>query len=256
MGKEALPSDRVSAIKTPEDAWGGATGRGVRVAVVDSGVDASHEALAGSVKGGIDIDVSTSGMPVTMPCSFADTVGHGTACAGIIKDLAPEVELYSVKVVHIGQTGSGGAFLTGLKWAIDNDMQVVNLSLGTTDKQCFAPLHELVDQAYSKGIILVAAANNVPVPSYPSIYSSLVSVGNLPIRDKFHFTYTPGQRIEFGARGTGVRAPWLGNTYKHVTGTSFATPHISGFVSLILSKHPGLRPFEVKTILYALAREK
>jgi len=240
-------------IKTPEDAWGGATGKGIRVAVVDSGIDASHPAVEGSVKGGVDV-VDAGGGPQYAPCSFTDAFGHGTACAGIIKDLAPDVTLYSARVLGAQLTGSGSMFLAGLKWAIESGVEVVNLSLGTTNHDYFAALHELVDYAYCKNTILVAAANNVPPPSFPSIYSSLISVGNVDLEDKFGFAYCPGQRIDFAARGTNVHAPWLGHTYRTVTGTSFAAPHLAGICALILSKHGKLKPFELKTILYNLAR--
>ena len=242
----------VSRITTPEEAWGGATGKGIRVAVVDSGIDASHSDIQGSVKGGTDVEMTPSG-PQWFPCSFTDAFGHGTACAGIIKSIAPEVELYTVKVLGPSCGGTGEAFLAGLRWAVENKMNVVNLSLGTTREEYFAYLHELADLAYFGRTILVAAANNVPPPSFPSIFSSLISVGNLPTGDKFSFAYHYGNRIELAAPGTNIRAPWAGGGYKTVTGTSFAAPHITGIVSLILSKHPYLTPFELKAILYAVA---
>ena len=242
-------------IATPAEAWGSSTGKGVRVAVVDSGIDASHPAVAGCVKGGADVVDRGSG-PEILPCSFEDSFGHGTACAGIILGVAPEAELYSVKVLGAQLTGSGATFLAGLQWAIESHMDVINLSLGTTKQQFFAPLHELVDQAYYKGCILVSAANNVPPPSFPSIYSSLIAVGNLPLDEKLRFVYHPGQRIEIGARGTNVHAPWSDHSYRNLTGTSFAAPHVSGICSLILSKHPGLRPHELKALLYGLAEEE
>jgi subtilisin family serine protease len=242
----------ISRITTPEEAWGNSTGKGIKVAVVDSGIDASHPDLVGSVKGGVDVEVNPSG-PEFKPCSMTDMFGHGTACAGIIKGVAPEVELYSVKVLGPSLGGSGEAFIAGLRWAIENRMDVVNLSLGTSREEFFAYLHELVDLAYFGRTILVAAANNVPPPSFPSVFSSLISVGNLTSGDPLAFVYRYGERIEMAAPGSNVRVAWAGGGYKTVTGTSFAAPQVSGIVALILSKHPDLTPFELKSVLYAMA---
>ena len=247
-----VPGTRISRIVTHEKAWGDSTGKGIKVAVVDSGIDASHPDITGSVKGGVDVEMTPSG-PQLLPCSFTDAFGHGTACAGIIKGVAPDVELFSVKVLGPSCGGTGEAFLAGLRWAVENKMDVVNLSLGTTREEYFAYLHELADLAYFGRSILVAAANNIPPPSFPSIFSSLISVGNLPQGDSFTFVYHYGNRIELAAPGTNIRAPWAGGGHKTVTGTSFAAPHISGIVALILAKHPYLTPFELKTILYAIA---
>ncbi len=237
---------------TPEWAWGGSTGRGVRVAVVDSGIDADHPALGGMVRGGVAV-VEQAGQCDYDPSPHSDAFGHGTACAGIIHRLAPEAELYSVKVLGATLSGTGNMFATGLRWAIEHDMQVVNLSLGTTKREFFAVLHELADMAYFRNTVLVTAANNFPQPSFPSMYASVISVACHEGKDPFVFYYNPSPPVDFGAPGIDVRVPWRGGTYINTTGNSFAAPHIAGIVALILAKHPGLTPFQVKTILRATA---
>ncbi len=248
----AVSGRPVARITQPEEAWGNATGKGIKVAVVDSGIDASHPDLAGSVKGGVDVETGPSG-PELRPSSMTDSFGHGTACAGIIRGIAPEAEIYSVRVLGPGLGGTGEALLAGIRWSVESAMDVVNLSLGTTREEYFAYLHELADLAYFGRTILVAAANNVPPPSFPSIFSSLISVGNLATGDRLTFVYRYGQRIELAAPGTNIRAPWAGGGYQTVTGTSFAAPHMTGIIALILSKHPYLTPFELKAVLYAIA---
>jgi subtilisin family serine protease len=237
---------------TPEWAWAGSTGRGVRVAVVDSGIDADHPALGGMVRGGVTV-VEKDGQCTYDDASHGDAFGHGTACAGIIHSIAPEAELYSVKVLGATLSGTGGMFAAGLRWAIEHGMQVLNLSLGTTKREFYAVLHELADMAYFKNTVLVTAANNFPQPSFPSMYASVISVASHEDNDPFLFYYNPAPPVDFGAPGIDVQVPWRGGGYISTTGNSFAAPHISGIVALILAKHPGLAPYQVKTILRATA---
>jgi subtilisin len=237
---------------TEEVAWSDATGAGVRVAVVDSGIDAGHEALAGCVKGGVVVLPGAGGVTIREASPVADDFGHGTACAGIIHRIAPDAELYSVKVLGSDLTGKGDCFTAGLRWAIENKMDVVNLSLGTTDRRFAQTLHELADQAYYAGCVLVAAASNLPPPSFPSVFSNLIAVDDRSFDDPLKFTFHAGRCIEVEAHGVNISCPWTGGGYRRVTGTSFATPHVSGLVARIRSRYPGLPPFLVKTILWSI----
>jgi subtilisin len=119
----------------PEWAWGGSRGKGVRVAVVDSGVEHDHPALGDCVCGGVVVEYDEEAEnnvriePDEDPCDFA---GHGTACAGIIHAIAPEAEIYSVRVLGKDMHGRAIQFAAGLDWATEHGMQVVNLSLSTS----------------------------------------------------------------------------------------------------------------------------
>src|SRR6266545_1122544 len=148
--------DELWAGIVPDQLWKGRTGRGVRVGVVDSGIDTEHPALKGKVKESVEA-VPEGGQIVFKPSTSGDQAGHGTACAGIITSIAPEVELYSVKVLGPNASGSGEMFLMGVDHAIKQKMQVVNLSLGTTKRDFWMPLHDLLDRAYREHVILVAA---------------------------------------------------------------------------------------------------
>ena len=153
---EAFAADRLQPIRalrlatpiTREWAWGEGTGNGVRVAVVDSGIDATHPAV-GQVHGGVVIepdDNAVDGIRI-VPGEHQDLYGHGTACAAIIRGLAPGCELYSVRVLGPALTGRGRVFGAGLRWAIDNGMDVVNLSLSTRSRANVEAFYELVDEA-------------------------------------------------------------------------------------------------------------
>jgi len=241
---------------TRDWAWGGSTGKGMRVAVIDSGIESDHPALGEQVAGGIGIEYDPSAednLRYTTEEQPQDMFGHGTACAGIIHSLAPEADIYSVRV--LGRDGKGRSlqFAAGINWAIENGMHVINMSLSTSRNDYFALFHQLADDAYFKGCMLVSAVNNVPAPSYPSQYSSVVSVAAHEQQDPFTYYYNPQPPVEFGAPGIDVRVPWNNKGYLVTTGNSFAAPHMAGIVALIRAKHPELTPFQIKTVLYACA---
>ena len=238
----------------PESLWRGRTGRGVSVAVVDSGIDTEHPDLKGKVRDSVEA-VIEDGRIDFRPSTSGDQAGHGTACAGIIASVAPDAELYSVKVLGPKASGTGDMFLVGLDYAIKQKFRIINLSLGTTKRDFFAPLHDLLDRAYQAGCVVVSAANNLPYPSYPSIFSSsVVSVIKRAGGDPFNFGYRFGQVIELVAPGVEVTTTWPGGGYRQLTGNSFACPYIVGIIALIVEAYPNLTPFQVKSILYTVAQ--
>ncbi len=239
-----------------EWAWGGSTGRGVRVAIVDSGIEADHPAVGGQWRGGVIVSYdgrTRSKVRLENDGERIDLFGHGTACAGIIHSLAPEAELYSVRVLGRDLTGRAYQFAGGLRWAIDNGMDVINLSLSTSREEYYGLFHELADDAYFKNRLLISAANNLPGASYPSLYSSVLSVAAHEGQDPFTFYYNPSPPVEFGAPGIDVRVAWQNGSSIVTTGNSFAAPHIAGIVTLIRGKHAQLTPFQIKTVLFATA---
>lgn len=241
---------------TREWAWGGGAGRGVRVAVIDSGVEATHPRLGDAVKGGVIVEYDgrrKDGVHIIDEPEPRDLVGHGTACAGIIHSLAPSAEIYSVRVLGKDLSGRALQFAGGLRWAIEHDMHVLNLSLSTSRQEYYGLFHELADQAFFKNVLLVSAVNNIPAPSYPSLYSSVVSVAAAEVRDPFTYYYNPEPPVEFGAPGIDVEVAWANGSSMVTTGNSFAAPHIAGLATLIRGKHPELTPFQIKTVLYACA---
>lgn len=250
-----LPPVRPMGLPAPitEDwAWGGSTGAGVKVAVIDSGVDATHPRVGG-VQGGVIVepdDSAPGGVRVT-EAPHEDLFGHGTACAAIIRSLAPDCEIYSVRVLGAKLSGRGTVFAAGLEWAVDAGMHVVNLSLSTGRANYFGVFHRLADRAYFAGTTIVAAINNVPAPSYPAQFASVVSVA---ARDADEgLAYNPTPPVEFGAPGIDIDVAWMDGKSVRASGNSFACPYVAGVVARVLGKHPGLTPFEVKTVLRAVS---
>lgn len=245
---------RLPAAIDKEWAWGGATGAGVNVAVIDSGVDPRHpdvREVASAVALRLDPD-SADGVRVEHG-PHEDLFGHGTACAGIIRRAAPDCRIHSVRVLGERLTGKGVVFAAGLRWAIQSGMSVVNMSLSTGRRDYFDVFHELADEAYFAGMMLVCAMNNVAAPTYPSQYAAVFSVAAHDGTDPFGLDCNPRPPVEFGAPGIDIEVPWLEGGTIRSTGNSFAAPHIAGLIARILSKHPGLTPFEVKTVLRAVA---
>ncbi|MEO8650160.1 MAG: S8 family serine peptidase [Acidobacteriota bacterium] len=238
-----------------DDDWRDARGRGVSVAIIDSGIDVEHPDLASKIRESVEARLENKKV-VFDPSTAGDSAGHGTACAGIIAGIAPDTEIYSIKVLGAGGLGDGQAFLAGLEYAIKKRFRVINLSLGTTKPQFFAPLHDLLDRAYQAGCIVVAAANNLPQPSFPSVFSSsLISVIKSDEKDPLNFGFRYGEVIELTAPGVNIRTAWPGKSYRNLTGNSFACPHIVAVIALILERHPELTPFQVKSALYGIAKE-
>jgi subtilisin family serine protease len=257
----SLPSDAVDRISLPlqwpervtrEWAWGESTGAGARVCILDSGVERNHP-LVGELESAVAISLGENDEVIASEDEEGDLSGHGTACAGIVRALAPDCKLSSVRVLGAGFTGTGGVLLAGLRYAVEQGFDVINMSLSTTKKPFATVLHELADSAYFRRTVLVASAHNMPVESYPWRFSSVISVGSHEQPDPLAFFYNPSPPVEFFGRGVNVEVAWLGGRSAAVSGNSFATPHIAGICALILAKHPELTPFQLKSVLYLTA---
>ncbi len=238
---------------TPEWVFGGSTGSGVRVAVIDSGIDADHPMLGDCVdqESAIDFSVDGDGAVVSTVGPHGDQFGHGTAVAGIIHTLAPEARITSVRVLGPNLSGKAASFHAGLSWAVDEGFDVVNLSLGTTRSEWALAFHEVCDRAYFGNTFVVTAANNVQRASYPSLFASVASVACNTSTDPLRFHANPQPPTEFLARGIEIEVPWIDGGMTTITGNSFAAPHIAAFAALVKSKHPDLRPFQIKAALWA-----
>jgi subtilisin len=211
----------------------GNRGAGVKVAVLDTGIDLDHPdvRVAGGVTlaGGKDAD---------------DKNGHGTHVAGTIAALdnsigavgvAPEAKLYAVKVLGNGGTGSWSGLIAGIEWSVDNGMQVANMSLGAS----LAPIDVgiAVDAAYARGLLLVAAAGNDyggPV-IYPAAYDSVIAVSATDRNDALAGFSNQGAQVELAAPGYQVYSTYKSGGYAELSGTSMAAPHVSGVAALMIS---------------------
>ena len=246
--------NRARPLPTIDRAWafGRGDGEGVVVGIIDSGVEGSHPAVGGALARSVRVELDGDQATV-VPDEPSDAVGHGTACAGIIHALAPRASLLSIRVLGPDNRGKGIAFAAGLDWAIEQGASVVNLSLSSRSEQLYATFHDIADRAYFANTLLVCAANNVAVASYPSLFASVVSVAAHDVPDPSVWYYNPRPPVEFGAYGLDVDVAWRDGGRVVATGNSFAAPHIAGYATRIRAAHPDVTPFEVKTILAATA---
>lgn len=242
--------------------WQQTNGRQVRVAVLDTGIDAAHRDLM------VDLTKSYTATGIT-GSALSDVNGHGTHVAGIIAALdnetgvwgvAPAARLYSVKVLDDTGAGTVSDLIDGIQWAIQNGMQIVNISLGT--KKESQALREAVEDAYDAGLLLIAAAGNggnKPGQSdnieYPAAYASVMAVGAVDrydIRASFSAT---GAALDIVAPGVDIVSTWTGgNAYRSISGTSAAAPHVSGVAALIWAYNSTWNNRQVREQILATTR--
>ncbi|WP_328873955.1 S8 family serine peptidase [Streptomyces sp. NBC_00287] len=237
---------------TREWAWGDGRGAGARVCILDSGVEQGHPRV-GPVQGAYAVQEGPDGELTVVEDTEGDVCGHGTACASIIRSLAPACEIFSVRVLGLGYFGSGEALLAGLRWALAQNFDVINMSLSTTKPEVARELYHLADVAYFRRNVIVASAHNIPIESFPWRFASVISVGSHRSPDPELLVHNPAPPVEFFARGDQVPVGWLNGGHMVCSGNSFATPHVSGMCARILGAHRGLTPYQVKTLLHLIA---
>lgn len=241
-------------LPTPVDrswAWGGSDGSGVVVAVVDGGVEADHPLVRGvRASMGFVADQESPGGVRREPDDGGDPVGHGTACAGVIRRVAPGVELLSARVLGDRLTGQARTFAAGIRWAVEAGAKVVSCSLSSSSPEGKALLHDVADEVHFAGVTLVCAANNLPGPTYPTTFAAVISVAAVE-GEGFVANHAPP--VDFGAPGIDVEVAWRGGLTIRTTGNSFAAPYVAGLAARVLAKHPGLTPYELKSVLRSCA---
>ncbi|MDE2291404.1 MAG: S8 family peptidase, partial [Elusimicrobia bacterium] len=214
-------------------AWSRTMGQGVRVGVIDTGIDYTHPALQANYKGGYNA-ITGSNDP-------KDDHGHGTHVAGTIaaasKDIvgvAPKASLYAIKVLDKNGNGTYADIIKGLQWAVKNHMQVVNMSLGGPSSDA---LKKAIDQTLAAGVVIVAAAGNDPnAPvTAPGMYPGVIAVSASTVDDQLAFFSSTGPQVAFIAPGYEITSTWLGGGTKVESGTSMATPHVAGLAALAVS---------------------
>jgi len=223
--------DRVDA----EISWTISTGDPVKVGVIDTGIDLSHPDLKDNIK--------QPGYNAINPLkSPNDDNGHGTHVAGIIAALnnsigvigvGPNIDLYAIKVLNASGSGYLSDVIEGLDWAVNNGMQVVNMSLGTSqDVQSF---HDAIVNAYNAGVTIVAAAGNSGgAVSYPAAYPEVIAVSATDINDQVPSWSSRGPEVDLSAPGVNIYSTYKGQSYATLSGTSMAAPHVTGAAALII----------------------
>lgn len=225
-------------------------GDGVKIAVIDSGI-AQHE----------DLEIAGGTSLVSYTSSYNDDTGHGTHVAGIISALnndygttgvASEAEIYAVKVLKNTGTGSLTDIIAGFDWAIEQGVDIINASLGTTYNS--VAFKQRVDEAKEKGIIVVAAAGNTGNEMrYPALYDSVVAVSATNDQNQLATFSSRGVNIDLSAPGQNVMSTHLNNGYKKMSGTSMAAPYVSGMLALYKEAYPHKTANQIVELAYSNA---
>jgi subtilisin len=255
--------DEVLALLTPERLLRDprATGEGITVCVIDSGVERllleQRARQRGQEIHTIEGGIFQADRPEPLPYEGHQSTPHGTTVADIILTLAPRVRLYSADVFGPRGSCEVEVVMRALQWAMDVwQCKVVNLSLGVAENrlQQLPRRHQflrLIEEAYSRDVLIFAAAHNEhPLTrSYPAAFAPpLLSVDKGLFEDPLQFAYHLHEQVEFEAHGRGYLGP-----FAQEPATSWAAPHLAGIAARILSLRPNMKPFEIKTILYWLS---
>jgi subtilisin len=220
----------------------GNRGDGVKVAIVDTGIDYTHPDLDGNYAGGFDF-VNADGDPM-------DDHGHGTHVAGTVAaeddgagvvGAAPKALLYGVKVLNSMGSGSWSGIIAGIEWAADNGVQVTNNSYGgSTDPGSI--VRAAFDNSYAVGVLHVAAAGNsgacTPAGDtvlYPARFASVMAVAATSSTDARACFSSTGPDVEISGPGVSINSTRRGGGYTVMSGTSMASPHVAGVAALVLA---------------------
>jgi len=239
--------------------WETSKGNGIKVAILDSGIDEDHE------------DLQVAGGTTTVDGTHwgSDGSGHGTHVAGTVAALdnslgvvgvAPNVELYAVKVLSDGGSGSVSSVAAGIDWAVSQGIPVLNMSLGgSSDSQT---LRDACDAAYAAGHLLVASAGNNGNPGgrgdnvgYPAKYASVIAVASSTTNDTRSSFSSTGPDVELIAPGSNILSTLPGNNYGTYSGTSMASPHVAGVAALTWAANTSLSNQEIRQILRDTAED-
>src|SRR3989344_5670881 len=235
------------------------TGAGVKVCVVDTGIDKDHPDLQANIVGGRNF--VAKGATVD-PTKWDDDNGHGTHVAGTIAavdntigvvGVAPQASLLAAKVLNRQGSGYFSDIMAGIDWCAQSGAKVISMSLGSSsDVQAF---HDTVDAAYANGVLVIAAAGNDyggPV-SYPAAYDSVIAVSATDSNNNLASFSNVGPQVELAAPGVSVLSTWMGGGYNTISGTSMATPHVSGAAALAMQANPLMSNVEIRALLQSTA---
>ena len=230
------------------------TGRDIRVAVLDSGIETAHPLLAG-LRLADDLAVVEENLEIrTAPGRGRDVFGHGTAIAGIIHTLAPDAQLGSFRVLGEQLRSRSLLIREGVRQALERGYHILNCSFGCRREDQVLLYKDWIDEAYVLGRHIVASCNNDNYlkREWPGHFPSVITV-NFTRAQPGQLFCRLGHLVEFAAAGQDLDVPWLGGGKKKVTGSSFAAAQLTGLLARLLSGCPTISPVHAKALLQQLA---
>ena len=236
-------------------------GAGVKVAILDSGVEIAHPGFAGKcLKDDLDFQSAPDESIIVAPGKGEDAYGHGTAIAWLIWSVAPAAEIGSFRVMGDGRLTSKRQLVRAAAHeALERGYQILNCSFGHRAAALYSlDYKEWVDAAYVAGASIVAACDNAGSGQqvFPAHFASVIGVDRSSVTDPEILLRRSGQLVEFAAPGENVVVPWKDESWKTVIGSSYAAPRVAGMVARLISRIPHLSATQVKSALQAVAREE
>ena len=243
-------------LEGPRAALRNGDGAGIRVAVLDTGIEVSHPSLRGLTLLD-DVILQGDGPRVSVTDGHGeDAYGHGTAIAGIIRELAPNAGIGSFRVLGADLASRSVIIAAGARLAMERGYHILNCSFGCRGDASFVlPFKDWVDEAYLRRVHVVSACSNVDIDrrEWPSHFPTVVSV-NMARTAVGVFHHLPGHLVEFATGGQGVQAPWIGGGVKTVTGSSYAAPVMAALLARMLSLTGPMHPVVAKAVLRELSQ--
>jgi subtilisin len=233
------------------DAMEQGDGRGVRIAVLDSGIESSHPNFSGRR---LHDDLVSEASGHIQAGKGEDLYGHGTAVAGIIWRLAPKAEIGSFRVLGSSLSARTAQVSVAARRCISLGYKILNCSFGCGISGHLPLYKEWVDNAFLSGVHVVAASGSPEVSEWPAHLSSVLGV-DCALSNEGGLRYLRGRMVEFAAPAAEVRVPWKHGGHRVMTGSSFAAAWLSGILARLLSVYPEIDPFLAKSLLRRVARE-
>ena len=265
-----VASPSYSTVKSTPAETAPYTGKGIRVAVLDTGIDTDHPDL--NVKGGIcTAAVCANGI------AYDDNFGHGTHVAGILAGLknncgivgvAPGIDLFAIKAMNEQGAGSTAQITKGVEWAIQNEIDILNLSISISIND--RPLELMLQKAYEQGMLIVSAAGNEGALvaensiTYPGKFPTVIAVGAVNTNLAKEENSSIGAELEMAAPGTQIYSTYpqeldewddKQDGYRKMTGTSMAAPHVTGILALYKEQYPGLSNDKLRSYIQSTAKD-
>ena len=222
------------------------TGKGIRIGVVDSGYSPGRKSA--NVRAGVNL-VAGNGRAAAGAAECADRIGHGTAATGIIARKAPGAGIHAVKIFADELVSDVERLGAAIRWCLENKLDLVNLSLGTTEPDAADELGGLCEEAAAAKVRIVAATSNDGLQSFPASLPGVFGVGAARVKGKYSYYFAPQEPVQFLARGDRQRLDWKDGGQVFMGGTSFAAPHVAGILALLLERYPGISAAGLEEVL-------
>lgn len=230
------------------------TGKGVKLAILDTGVDWNHSVFK---KVNASDDITFNDDSKNDPES-PDPFGHGTAIASIIHRLAPAATLGSIRVLSCDARAGSNIVHAGAKLGIRENYKILHCSFGSQLRARLPDFKSWIDAAYLKQVHIVGATSNLSATriDYPSHFPSVIGLSGVSKSKGYQIGFHPDRLVQFTLPVDGFVVAWRDDTYRKVGGTSFAAPIMTALAAKLLETWPEATPHELKALLIHLAKRR